>query len=326
MVYIFKEQGNFTVLFLIMQTITVEGISKSYYGKTAVNEISFTVKAGHIIGLLGPNGAGKNTTMSMLTGIIAPDQGQILFDGQALASETENEIKEKIGFLSEANPLYEEMLVEEYLDYMAGLRGLAKDKRREAIQRVAKEAGIEDKLRQPIEELSKGYKQRVGLAQAILHEPEILILDEPTEGLDPNQRVTIRDLIVRLGKDRTVIISTHVLSEVQAMCDQVIILNKGKIVTQGSVNEVLRAGQKGQKVQLQAKGSDVSAAVAALDKVKIVEDKQVDGRQVLTLLSTAEADIRPQVFALAKEKNWTLYELHEVATNFEDIFRTLTQS
>lgn len=326
MVYIFKEQGNFTVLFLIMQTITVEGISKSYYGKTAVNDISFTVKAGHIIGLLGPNGAGKTTTMSMLTGIIAPDQGQILFDGQALASETENAIKEKIGFLSEANPLYDEMLVEEYLDYMAGLRGLAKNKRQEAIQRVAKETGIEDKLRQPIEELSKGYKQRVGLAQAILHEPEILILDEPTEGLDPNQRVTIRDLIVRLGKDRTVIISTHVLSEVQAMCDQVIILNKGKIVTQGSVNEVLRAGQKGQKVQLQAKGSDVSAAVAALNKVNIVEDKQVDGCQVLTLLSTAEADIRPQLFALAKEKNWTLYELHEVATNFEDIFRTLTQS
>ncbi|MBI4121923.1 MAG: ATP-binding cassette domain-containing protein, partial [Parcubacteria group bacterium] len=268
--------------------------------------------------------AGKTTTMSMMTGIIASDGGRILFDGVAMDTETEHGIKAKIGFLSEANPLYDEMLVEEYLDYMAGLRGMNKEQRRTSIARAAGEAGIADKLRQPIEELSKGYKQRVGLAQAILHEPEILILDEPTEGLDPNQRVTIRDLITRLGKDRTVIISTHVLSEVQAMCDQVVILNQGKIVTQGSVDEVLRAGQKGQKVQLEARGADMSAALAGLANVQIVEEKTVDGRQAFTLLSTAEGDIRPQLFALAKEKNWTVYELHEAATNFEDIFRTLT--
>lgn len=307
-----------------MQTITIEAISKSYNGKPAVDGVSFTVNAGHIIGLLGPNGAGKTTTMSMLTGIIAPDQGQVLFDGQALGPETENGIKSKVGFLSEANPLYDEMLVEEYLDYMAGLRGMSKDERKTAIERVAKETGIEDRLRQPIEELSKGYKQRVGLAQAILHEPEILILDEPTEGLDPNQRVTIRDLIVRLGKDRTVIISTHVLSEVQSMCDQVVILNKGKIVTQGTVDEVLRAGQKGQKVELQAKGADIRASILAMEKTQIVEEKMTDGRSSFIVVSTATEDIRPQLFLMAKEKNWTLYELHEVATNFEDIFRSLT--
>jgi ABC-2 type transport system ATP-binding protein len=219
------------------------------------------------------------------------------------------------------------MLVEEYLSHMAGLRGMGKDQREKAIARVAKETGIVDKLRQPIEELSKGYKQRVGLAQAILHEPEILILDEPTEGLDPNQRVTIRDLIARLGKDRTVIISTHVLSEVQAMCNQVVILNKGKVVTQGTVDEVLRAGQKGQKVTLQAKGADIRKSLEAVQNVKITEDnedKQVDGRQSVTLVHTGNEDIRPHLFALAKEKNWTLYELHELTTNFEDIFRSLT--
>jgi ABC-2 type transport system ATP-binding protein len=307
-----------------MQSIQIDAISKLYNGKPAVSEISFTVNAGHIVGLLGPNGAGKTTTMSMLTGIIAPDQGQVIFDGVVFGPETENEIKRKVGFLSEANPLYDEMLVEEYLDYMAGLRGMSKDQRVTAIARVAKETGIEDRLRQPIEELSKGYKQRVGLAQAILHEPEILILDEPTEGLDPNQRVTIRDLIMRLGKDRTVIISTHVLSEVQSMCDQVVILNKGKIVTQGSVDEVLRAGQKGQKVQMQAKGADMRASILTLEKTQILDEKTLDGRSSFTIVSTADADIRPQLFLLAKEKNWTLYELHEVATNFEDIFRSLT--
>ena len=149
------------------------------------------------------------------------------------------------------------MLVEEYLDYMAGLRSIPKQERKEAIKRVAKETGIEDRLHQPIEELSKGYKQRVGLAQAILHQPELLILDEPTEGLDPNQRVTIRDLIVALGKERTVMISTHVLSEVQAMCDHVIILNEGKLVTSGSVEEVMSQGKEGQKVFFEAQGQDI---------------------------------------------------------------------
>lgn len=307
-----------------MQMISIESITKAYHGKTAVEGISFSVKAGHVIGLLGPNGAGKTTTMSIMTGMIAADSGEVLFDGISLNADSERGIKEKIGFLSEANPLYDEMLVEEYLAHMAGLRGMDKEQREKAIARVAKETGIIDKLRQPIEELSKGYKQRVGLAQAILHEPEILILDEPTEGLDPNQRVTIRDLIARLGKDRTVIISTHVLSEVQAMCNQVVILNKGKVVTQGTVDEVLRAGQKGQKVILQAKGADIRRSLESMPNVKVVEDKQVDGRQSVTIVHTGNDDVRPHLFALAKEKNWTVYEIHELTTNFEDIFRSLT--
>lgn len=309
-----------------MKTIEVKGIYKSYHGKKAVDAVSFTVESGHVVGLLGPNGAGKTTTMSMMTGIFAPDGGEILFDGMKFDSESEANIKAKIGFLSESNPLYREMLVEEYLAYMAGLRGLDKQATAKAIARAAQETGITDKLRQPIEELSKGYKQRVGLAQAILHEPDVLILDEPTEGLDPNQRVTIRELISRIGKDRTVIISTHVLSEVQAMCDRVVILNQGKVVTQGSVDEVLRMGQQGQKVHISVVGQGVTQAMSGMDKVEIVEDKTSDHRQELTLISKQKGDIRPLIFALAKEKGWTLYELHEASVSFEDIFRTLTVS
>ncbi len=309
-----------------MKMIEVKGVTKSYYGKKAVDNVQFSVESGHIVGLLGPNGAGKTTTMSIMTGILAADSGEVLFDGIKLDYESEAAIKAKIGFLSESNPLYREMLVEEYLTYMAGLRGLDDKQAKEAIERVAKETGIADKLRQPIEELSKGYKQRVGLAQAILHQPEVLILDEPTEGLDPNQRVTIRELITRIGKDRTVIISTHVLSEVQAMCDRVIILNQGHIVTQGSVDEVLRAGQQGQKVHISAVGQGVADSLRALQNVSVVEAKSVDNRQEITIVSKHSADIRPVVFSLAKEKGWTLYELHEAAVSFEDIFRTLTVS
>lgn len=307
-----------------MKTITVQSISKKYHDKKVLDEINFKVNAGSITGLLGPNGAGKTTTMSIMTGIIAPDGGQVLFDETQLNPETEMKIKEKIGYLSEANPLYEDMFVSEYLDYMAGLRGIAKDKRKEAIASVAKETGITDKLYQPIEELSKGYRQRVGLAQAIIHKPEILILDEPTEGLDPNQRVTIRDLIQRLGKDRTVLISTHVLSEVQAMCDHVIILNQGKLVSQGSVQEILQQSQGGQKVTIEAKGSGIADALRGR-QYQILEQSQHQDRVKISLLAPqGAADIRPEIFALAKNQNWSLYELHEESTNLEDIFRTLT--
>lgn len=307
-----------------MHSIEVKGLTKAYFEKNAVDDLTFSVQSGHIVGLLGPNGAGKTTTMSIMTGSLAADAGEVLYDGVKLDHDSEAGIKAKIGFLSEANPLYRDMLVEEYLSYMAGLRGLSKEDTSKAIKRVAQETGIADKLRQPIEELSKGYKQRVGLAQAMLHNPSVLILDEPTEGLDPNQRVMIRELISRLGQDRTVIISTHVLSEVQAMCDKVIILNQGRIVRQGSVDEVLRAGQQGQKVHITAAGQDVRAGLQSLGQVTVTEEKTHDGRTDFTVLSTGGDDIRPKIFALAKEKGWVLYELHEASTSLEDIFRSLT--
>lgn len=306
-----------------MEKLQVQGITKSYHGKKAVDNIEFEVPKGQIVGLLGPNGAGKTTTMSIITGILAPDEGQVTFDGETMSTEKEIGIKQKIGFLSEANPLYKEMLVEEYLDYMAGLRSIPKQERKEAIKRVAKETGIEDRLHQPIEELSKGYKQRVGLAQAILHQPELLILDEPTEGLDPNQRVTIRDLIVALGKERTVMISTHVLSEVQAMCDHVIILNEGKLVTSGSVEEVMSQGKEGQKVFFEAQGQDIKSTLEQKGWA-ISDAKQIDGRTAVTVYSTTDGDIRPELFKLAQEKSWTVFEIHQETMSLEDTFRKLT--
>jgi len=306
-----------------MERLHVQAITKSYHGKKAVDNIEFEVPKGQIVGLLGPNGAGKTTTMSIITGILAPDEGQVTFDGDTMNPETELAIKEKIGFLSEANPLYKEMLVQEYLDYMAGLRSIPKEERKAAIKRVAKETGIEDRLHQPIEELSKGYKQRVGLAQAILHQPELLILDEPTEGLDPNQRVTIRDLIVALGKERTVMISTHVLSEVQAMCDHVIILNEGKLISSGSVEEVMSQGKEGQKVFFEAEGSEVKSTLEQKGW-RIADTKNINGRTAVTVYSTSDQDIRPQLFKMAQENSWTVFEIHQETMSLEDTFRKLT--
>lgn len=306
-----------------MEQLTVQGISKSYHGKPAVQDVSFHIKKGQVVGLLGPNGAGKTTTMSMITGILAPDSGQILFDGEPMTAENETALKQEIGFLSEANPLYRDMLVSEYLDYMAGLRAIPKERRKEAISRVVKETGIESKLGQPIEELSKGYKQRVGLAQAILHQPQLLILDEPTEGLDPNQRVTIRDLIAAIGKERTVIISTHVLSEVESVCDYLVILNEGKLVTQGSVEEVIRQGKQGQKVFFEAKGEGIEQALK-LKGWQLSAQKNIEGRFAAEVVSASEQDIRPLLFALAKEQQWQVYEIHQEAMSLEDTFRQLT--
>lgn len=302
--------------------LEVKGISKSYRGVKAVDNVSFTIQPGHIIGLLGPNGAGKTTTMSMITGILAPEKGQVLFDGSTM-QENEIALKKKIGFLSEANPLYGEMLVSEYLCFIAALRGMSKSEMKAAIKKAAQQTGIEDRLNQPIEELSKGYKQRVGLAQAILHEPDILILDEPTEGLDPNQRVTIRDLIAKLGKDRTVIISTHVLSEVQAMCDEVIILNKGKVVTRGTVDEVMASGQKAQIIRFEARGNDIASSLKS-SGFSITSTTQKGDIHHFMLMSMEAKDGRPVLFDLAKSKGWTVYELHQENASLEDIFRNLT--
>lgn len=309
--------------FELMESLTIRGITKEYNGTKALDNIEFTVKKGQIVGLLGPNGAGKTTTMSIITGILAADQGEVLYDGEKMSPANEISIKKKIGFLSEANPLYQEMLVKEYLEYMAGLRGMNKQEAQTAIARVIKEAGIEDKLYQPIEELSKGYKQRVGLAQAILHEPELLILDEPTEGLDPNQRVTIRDLITNIGKSRTVMISTHVLSEVEAICDHVLILNEGKLITQGTVDEVIKEGRGGQKVVFEAQGENIEP-VLQQQGWTLNNQKTVGDRHSVTIIGSEDDDIRPKLFNLAKSNNWTIYELHQESLSLEDTFRKLT--
>src|SRR5437660_6855080 len=219
-----------------MSFLSVEGVSKRFSGVPAVDDVSFAVDRGQVVGFLGPNGAGKSTTMRMITQFLEPDAGSIRIEGTPLA-EAGREAKRRIGYLPENNPLYGEMLVAEYLDFVASLRDLYGAPRRSALDAAVTATGIENVFYRPIGELSKGYKQRVGLAQAILHRPDLLVLDEPTEGLDPNQRVEIRHLISHLGKDRTVILSTHVLPEVAHTCSRLLIIHRGKIAAHGPVGQ-----------------------------------------------------------------------------------------
>src|SRR5205809_915835 len=215
-----------------MPFLSLDGVSKRFGGVTAVDQVSFAVDRGQVVGFLGPNGAGKSTTMRMITQYYEPDTGQITLDGVPLA-QAARESKRRIGYLPENNPLYGDMLVADYLAFIADLRELAGLTRRQSLDAAVTGTGIESVYYRPIGELSKGFRQRVGLAQAILHRPDLLVLDEPTEGLDPNQRVEIRRLIGELGKDRTVLLSTHVLSEVQQSCSRLLIINGGKIAADG---------------------------------------------------------------------------------------------
>src|SRR2546426_5755851 len=221
-----------------MPFLSLDGISKRFGGVTAVDQVSFAVDRGQVVGFLGPNGAGKSTTMRMITQYYEPDSGTITFDGVPLA-DAGRAAKRRIGYLPENNPLYEDMLVHDYLAFIADLRELAGLIRRQAMDAAVTATGLETVYFPPIAELSEGVRQRVGLAQAILHRPDLLVLDEPTEGLDPNQRVEIRRLIGALGKDRTVILSTHVLSEVQQTCSRLLIINRGKIVADGAVDRLI---------------------------------------------------------------------------------------
>jgi len=215
-----------------MSFLTLDGVSKRFAGIVAVDSVSCRVDRGQVVGFLGPNGAGKSTTMRMITQYYEPDAGSISLDGAPLG-EAGREAKRRIGYLAENNPLYSEMLVTEYLDFVGRLRELGSGERRRAVDEAVASTGLEPAFHRPIGELSKGYRQRTGLAAAILHRPDLLVLDEPTEGLDPNQRVEIRRLIVELGRERTVLLSTHVLPEVQHVCSRLLIINRGRLVADG---------------------------------------------------------------------------------------------
>ena len=205
--------------------IAVNGVSKNYGSVTAVDDLTFTVDRGEVVGFLGPNGAGKTTTMRMITGTLQPDKGEILFDGTPITGDL-TESKRRVGYLPEANPLYDEMLVADYLQHVADLRGLSLEDTRIGIGSAVEETALATVFYRPVGECSKGYRQRIGLAAAILHRPEVLVLDEPTEGLDPNQRVEIRRLVGNLGRERTVLLSTHVMQEVEATCSRLVILSQ----------------------------------------------------------------------------------------------------
>jgi ABC-2 type transport system ATP-binding protein len=270
--------------------------------------------------------------MRLLTQYYEPDSGRITFDGVPLA-EAARDAKRRIGYLPENNPLYGDMLVCEYLAFIADLRRLAGRSRDQALDAAVVSTGIASVYYRPIGELSKGFRQRVGLAQAILHRPDLLVLDEPTEGLDPNQRVEIRRLIGELGKDRTVILSTHVLPEVQHTCTRLLIINRGRIVADGPVDQLIRQGEGAVEIAVEAAGAGVAEALAQLPGVRQVTPTDRpgarpgdagDGRIALTITAERRPDLRPEIFALAKARGWTLYELHQQTGSLEDLFHQLT--
>lgn len=310
-----------------MSLLALDGISKRFDGVTAVDGVSFAVDRGQVVGFLGPNGAGKSTTMRIITQYYEPDSGTITLDGVPLA-DAGREAKRRIGYLPENNPLYGDMLVCDYLAFIADLRDLAGPHRLQAIDAAVTATGIETVYYRPIGELSKGYRQRVGLAQAIVHRPDLLVLDEPTEGLDPNQRVEIRRLIGALGKDRTVILSTHVLSEVQHTCSRLLIISRGKIVADGGVEQLIRRAEGAVEIAVEAAGTGVAEALGKLPGVLQVKPAgpAVDGRVAVTLTAERAGDLRPEIFGLAKARGWTLYELHQQAGSLEDLFHQLTSA
>ena len=303
--------------------ISVEGVTKRYGSLVAVDRASFEVNRGEVVGFLGPNGAGKTTTMRMLTGTLQPDEGTILFDGAPIADNL-TEAKARVGYLPEANPLYDDMLVCEFLQYVAGLRGMDPGATRPAISDAVDETGLEEVFFRPIGEISKGFRQRTGMAGAILHQPEILVLDEPTEGLDPNQRVEIRKLMSSLGSERTVILSTHVMQEVEATCDRLLIISRGSITADGTVGELMDAGRGISRYTVEAEGHGVAEALCGLPGVADHAAVQVNGRVRVSLEAAGEHELRPEIFRMATEQGWVLWELRRERATLEQVFRELT--
>lgn len=305
--------------------IQIEGLSKNYGPQKAVDSISFEVKPGEVLGFLGPNGAGKSTTMKMITGFLSIGEGEVRFGGKSVR-DFGDELKRHIGYLPENNPLYLDMPVMDYLTFCGALQGMNRTDIQRRLREMIQVCGLNAEKHKKIGELSKGYRQRVGLAQAMIHDPEVLVLDEPTTGLDPNQIVEIRNLIRELGKAKTVVLSTHILPEVEATCDRILIINKGKIVANGTA-ETLRKQATGQEVvrlRIEDAGpADILAALHGLPSVDTVEvvDKELNRLEVQ---SRTGASSKREIFQLCVQRGWVLSELTPLETRLEDIFRNLT--
>ncbi|MDX8553707.1 gliding motility-associated ABC transporter ATP-binding subunit GldA [Tenacibaculum sp. 1B UA] len=296
-------------------SIELTSITKTYGTQKAVNNISFSAQKGEIVGFLGPNGAGKSTTMKILTGFIQPSEGAVLVSGIDVISNP-IEAQKNIGYLPEHNPLYLDMYVREYLQFQGSLHKTKKSKINEIIEKV----GLTIEAHKKINQLSKGYRQRVGLAAAILHNPEVLILDEPTTGLDPNQLVEIRQLIKELGKDKTVLLSTHIMQEVEAMCDRVIIINKGEIVVNKPISELKTDNEQVIKVTFDYKLEE--QFIKRLPNIASYKNT-LENNWILTF-NTSE-DMRPVIFDFAQENGLKILGLNAENKNLESLFRELTQ-
>ena len=308
--------------------IHVENLTKYYDQVCAVDQIRFDIDKGEIVGLLGPNGAGKTTTLRMLTGFLRPTSGTIrvkdfTVEDQAL------EIKKILGYLPESAPLYPDMLVYDYLRYVASIRGIAAERMLPRIRELAGQCGLKEVMHKPIGELSKGYKQRVGLAHAMMSDPEILVLDEPTSGLDPNQIIEIRDIIKHIGKEKTVILSTHILSEVEATCDRVVIIHQGKIAADGKIKDLKESAGSTNLIHLTIRNASFAeieqeiSPVEGVDAIALLEESDHQVRAKLTV--AAGQDPREDIFRRIKQTDWVLLEFYQQAQTLETIFRGLTK-
>jgi len=307
--------------------IVIENLTKRYGNQKAVDNISMKVATGEILGFLGPNGAGKTTTMKMITNFIAADEGEIYIGGKSLKDDP-YELKKHIGYLPENNPLYHEMPVIDYLDFIARIQGIEKSRIPARIIEMIQLTGLNKEKHKKIGELSKGYQQRVGLAQTMIHNPEILILDEPTTGLDPNQIAEIRKLIRELGREKTVILSTHILPEVEATCDRILIINKGKLVADGTAETLRKQAQGTDILKVKIEDGDpnqVFKSLQSLHSIAVVEfaDRLLNK---FDIHCKPGMDAKRDIFKLCVEKNWVLTEMTPFETKLEDIFRELTMN
>ncbi len=301
-------------------SISINNLTKKYGTQIAVNNISFNVAKGEIVGFLGPNGAGKSTTMKMITGYLDADAGSINVSGINVNKENIDS-KKKIGYLPEANPLYFEMYVREYLAYNAGLHTIENAKNK--IEDIIKTVGLSAEAHKKIGQLSKGYKQRVGLAAAMLHEPEVLILDEPTTGLDPNQIIEIRNVIKALAKDKTVLFSSHILQEVEAICDRVIIIHKGIIVADDSLQNLQSANKNVQTVVVHFKEKIDTSLITSLEKTKIINNTD---NNIFTIECVDAEKIKKQILQLSISHNLNILSIQSQSKNLEAVFKELTNN
>ena len=310
--------------------IEVSHVSRFFGNFSAVNDVSFSIPTGQIVGLLGPNGAGKTTTMRMITGFLSPSDGQILIDGVDI-SQAPVESKKKIGYMPESAPLYGDMIVEDYLKYIAEIHG---EDPAVKVPALCEECGLKEVMGKNISDLSRGNKQRVSLAHALMHDPEILILDEPTSGLDPNQVEDVRNIIREIGKTRTVIVSTHILSEVETICSRAIIISGGKVVADSPIEELKERFGHELSVNMTVGGGsfdDISAAIktiSGVDSVTQATEKttEIENAMEIHVSVNGTAEIRPALCKTITEKGFDLYELSLQRNSLEDVFHALTTS
>lgn len=302
-------------------SIKISNISKRFGEQWAVNNISFEIKSGEIVGFIGPNGAGKSTTMKMLTGYLPPTSGEIIVNDYNI-SQNPMEIKKLIGYLPENNPLYHDMYVKEYLEYSAGFYGIKGKAARDRVKELISLVGLSLEQHKKIGKLSKGYKQRVGLSQALIHDPEVLILDEPTSGLDPNQIIEIRNLISTVGEKKTVLLSTHIMQEVEAICDRVIIIDRGEIKADEQAGQISQQHSTGQTIQIEL---EEEVDLELWKKLKeLTEVRKLPNRNYLIATNQTE-DIRSKIFKFAVSNNMTILSMTEKEKSLEEVFRELTE-